>query len=444
MDKIKHYIEANIEGCGCNLECSYCYLRQAGYNQARKESCLGYSLDEIRKACSKERLGGACLFNLVGDGETLLPREIIDLVEVLVMEGHYVNVLTNGTITERIRELVERLEKAGKKSHVCLHVSLHYMELKKKGLLDIFFKNIHYIQEQGMSFHIKSVLGSEFDEALADELKKLCETEVGAYPQVGIARQDNPDGTFGICTELAIEEYFAMGDGFASSMFELDKREFNRKRKEFCYAGEWCFMLNFSTGKCWQCLSNRSNTFDFFENMNELPLAAVGYRCNRDYCSCTNFQAWGVMPEHEEVTNLEVFDRPEANWIKEPFKTILSQKLYETNEIYSESKKKEISEKAIEKEILNRQYVLAMKMIEEQNWETAASVIQEMISLDLFTLEEVWMQEIILIYGHVLLNSTGYENEYLVYEDFFNQMKDNAEYMKILNLLYAKAGVSER
>jgi len=291
--RIKHYIEANINGCGCNLQCSYCYLRQAKYNQTRTDSCLNYTLEVIQQACSIRRLGGSCLFNLVGDGETLLPKEIVDLIEVLVQEGHYVNVLTNGTISDRMRELVERLQGIGKADHICFHLSLHYVELKRKKLLKKFFENVKYVQSQGISFHIKTVLGREFNEELAKELRTICKEEIGAYPQVGIARQDNPDGTFSICTEMGIDEYFRMGDKFESQMFELDKKEFNKKRDEFCYAGKWCFMLNLTTGSCWECLSNASNSFNFYENIYELPLEAVGKRCNRNYCSCTNFQAWG-------------------------------------------------------------------------------------------------------------------------------------------------------
>lgn len=343
MEKIKRFIEANIDGCSCNLECSYCYLRQKNYNQGRKETILKYPLDVISKACSVERLGGKCLFSIVGDGETLLPEEVIDLIMVLIEEGHFVSVLTNGTVTKRIHELIERLEKIEKKEALNFHISLHYPELKRKNLLSVFFENVKYIQLHNMSFNIKTVLGEEFDENLADELKTICVKEVGAFPQIGLARRDKSDGTFSICTKLSKEDYYRLGDSFHSQLFELDSKEFNYRRDEFCYAGEWSFMLNFTTGRCWECLSNNLNAFNFFEHVDKkLPLKAVGMHCNRKYCSCVNFQAWGIMPGHEEYSNLDIYDRPEGNWIKEPFRTIFDTKLYETNKIYDEKEKAEL------------------------------------------------------------------------------------------------------
>lgn len=355
MEKIRHFIDAGVTGCGCNLECSYCYLRQSNYEQKNRPSVLGYSLETIKKACSVERLGGKCLFAVVGDGETLLPEEVVDLILVLVGGGHFVTVLTNGTITKRLHELVERLEDIGKKDAVCIHFSLHYLELKKKGLLEVFFNNVKYISENNMSFHLKSILGEEFDEDLAEELKEISLKEVGAFPQIGIARKDNPDGSFSICTNLSNEDYFKIGDSFQSQLFELDKREFNNKRRGFCYAGEWVFDLNFTTGLCWQCLSNDFNTFNFFENINEKPpLEAVGTYCNREYCSCVNLQAWGIMPDHEEYTNLDIYNRPEAGWIKEPFLSIMNQKLSVTNEIYSEKEKAKLAKRRKRKQIIRK------------------------------------------------------------------------------------------
>ena len=62
---------------------------------------------EIRKALSKERLGGTCLFNLCAGGETLLVAEILDVVMELLAEGHYVMIVTNGVLTKRFEEFVK-------------------------------------------------------------------------------------------------------------------------------------------------------------------------------------------------------------------------------------------------------------------------------------------------------------------------------------------------
>lgn len=182
--------------------------------------------------------------------------------------------------------------------------------------------------------------GDYSEEKIAKDMQDISMRELGAYPQVAIAREEHADGTFGICTQLSEDKYIAMGRQFQSNLFEQQCREFNFKRKEFCYGGDWTFELNFSTGLCYQCLSNTANTFNFFENPDcKVELKAVGYHCNRDYCTCTNLQAWGVMPEHREQTVLELYDRPEAGWIKGKIKRVFSQRLRETNALYTEEEK---------------------------------------------------------------------------------------------------------
>ena len=55
----------------------------------------------MRKALSKERLGGICLINFCGGGETLLPPEIVKYIRVLLEEGHYIMIVTNATVSKR-------------------------------------------------------------------------------------------------------------------------------------------------------------------------------------------------------------------------------------------------------------------------------------------------------------------------------------------------------
>lgn len=55
----------------------------------------------------------------------------------------------------------------------------------------------------------------------------------------------------------------------------------------------------------------------------------------------------GVMPDHEEYTNLDIYNRPEAGWIKEPFLSIMNQKLSVTNVIYSEEEKAKLTKRKI-------------------------------------------------------------------------------------------------
>lgn len=113
MEKIVKMINGTIHTSGCTLCCEYCYLAQAGYQNDKEVFALRYPLDTILEACSKKRLGGVCFIQIIGDGETLLPKDAVSLILGLLREGHYVQIITNGTLTERLHELVEGGETRG-------------------------------------------------------------------------------------------------------------------------------------------------------------------------------------------------------------------------------------------------------------------------------------------------------------------------------------------
>ena len=64
-----------------------------------------YSPDVVQRALAVERLGGICLVNMCGGGETLLPPQMTDYVRVILENGHYVTVVTNGTVSSRFAEI---------------------------------------------------------------------------------------------------------------------------------------------------------------------------------------------------------------------------------------------------------------------------------------------------------------------------------------------------
>lgn len=53
---------------------------------------------------SKERLGGPCMMNLCAVGETLLAPYLLDLTNAMLDNGHYVTIVTNGSLTNKIKE----------------------------------------------------------------------------------------------------------------------------------------------------------------------------------------------------------------------------------------------------------------------------------------------------------------------------------------------------
>ena len=106
MEKIKRFMECYIPTEMCNFRCHYCYVTQhRKFNN--KFLKLNHSPEFIGKALSKERLGGTCMFNLCAGGETLLVEEIVDFIRVILEEGHYLMVVSNCSITDRIKQICE-------------------------------------------------------------------------------------------------------------------------------------------------------------------------------------------------------------------------------------------------------------------------------------------------------------------------------------------------
>lgn len=127
MEKIKRYIDCYVPITTCTLRCHYCYITQHGLF-AQKIPKLKYSVGTVRKALSKERLGGTCLINFCAAGETLLLKELLDYVRALLEEGHYVMIVTNATVSNRFDEVVKFPPDLLRR--LFFKFSYHYLELK--------------------------------------------------------------------------------------------------------------------------------------------------------------------------------------------------------------------------------------------------------------------------------------------------------------------------
>ena len=139
MDTIKRYIDCYVPVTGCTLRCNYCYITQHRLFDSKLPK-FKYSPEHVRKALSRERLGGTCLINMCGGGETLLPPEMPAYAKALLEEGHYVMIVTNATVDKRFDEIAAFPPELTKR--VFFKFSYHYLELKKKNLLERFFANI--------------------------------------------------------------------------------------------------------------------------------------------------------------------------------------------------------------------------------------------------------------------------------------------------------------
>ena len=139
MDKMKRYLDCYIPTETCNFKCHYCYIAQ--HNQfSNKIVKFEHSPEFIAKALSKERLGGTCLINLCAGGETLIAEEVIEVTKEILKQGHYVMIVTNGSLTKRFEKIAEFPKDLLK--HLFFKFSFHYQELVRLKMLDRYFENV--------------------------------------------------------------------------------------------------------------------------------------------------------------------------------------------------------------------------------------------------------------------------------------------------------------
>ena len=134
--KAKRMILMHIPNKKCNLKCKYCYLSQVDEWISPPEE-FKYSVEHIANCMRKERLGGVCLINLTGDGETMLQPQIVDLCRCLLEEGHYIELVTNCTISKVVDDFVALPKNLLK--HLEFKISYHYLELKERHMTDHFW-----------------------------------------------------------------------------------------------------------------------------------------------------------------------------------------------------------------------------------------------------------------------------------------------------------------
>ena len=331
MEKIKRFIECLIPVTACNFKCSYCYVIQRNNNKGQLPH-MKYSPEQIGEALNKERLGGCCYFSICGAGETLIPKDTVKIVKILLKNGHYVNITTNGTMTNRFREIVDDNSKENLE-RLHFSFSFHYLELVRTNNLEVFFCNINTIKKAGCSFLVQINLNDDYIPYL-DEIKRICIEKVGAYPQVAATRKENNLKNVDLLTNYSKEEYLDFGREFNSPLFDFTMLNFNRKVKEFCYAGDWSFVLNLATGRMQRCYACH-DSFDIIANPHKpIPFCEIGYHCKSLFCmNSSHFLSLGVIPTIDTPTYAELRNRDYAGWYSESMKDVLNSKLIENNKM---------------------------------------------------------------------------------------------------------------
>lgn len=337
---MKKYIDLYYPIENCNFNCEYCYVHEHRDNLNKKYVC-SHSAEEIRHALSCKRLGGKCLINICAGGETLLYPEIFDIIKQLLIEGHYVSVVTNGTITKNIK-LIENFDKSLRK-HLFFKFSFHYDELKKRNMLDLFFNNIRYVKEKECSYTVELPAYDRFLE-YKNEIINLCKKELDNEVCHVTALRDEKKSDFALLSKYDYKDYKEQWKVFHSKLFNIRSEVIEKKYKGFCYAGDWTFTADIESGDIKQCYYERVLD-NLYESPNEkLNLCAVGNHCHSEYCyACHAFLCLGDIPELDINERYDETRDRNKKWLTEDMRNFMHQTLSENNKIYSEIVKRHVN-----------------------------------------------------------------------------------------------------
>lgn len=341
MDRIKRYIECYIPTETCNLRCHYCYItQQRKFNN--KLARFTHTISEIKHAFSFDRLGGPCLINMCAGGETLLSNEVLPIVKELLSDGHYVSLVTNGTLTKRFVEIASWDEKELK--HLFIKFSFHYLELKRTNGFESFFSNIELVKKKGVSITVEITPNDELIPFI-DEIKAMCEFKLKTLCHITIARDDRTPN-IDVLSKLDYDTFINTWSVFDSNLLDFKKTIFYKKRTEYCYAGDWSIYLNLENGWISQCYCGKTlgNIYDFSQPIH---FEAIGKKCSLPHCYNGHaFLTLGVIPELTTPTYAELRNRvctDGSEWLSYEMNAFMSSKLRESNREYSAYKKWKIS-----------------------------------------------------------------------------------------------------
>lgn len=335
---MKRFIDVHVPISACNLQCQYCYVTHEG-NRNQYKTNFKYDVNTIKKSLTQKRLGGVCHFNICGEGETLIPNEIIEITKAILQNGHYIMIVTNGTLTNRFEDFckfpIELRKRLGFK------FSLHYLELKRKDLLQKFTDNVKLIKEYGMSYSIEMTPTDELEE-YKDEIKSFCLEKFGALCHLTIPRNMNSE-KIELLSNHSIEEFYNIWKDFDSALFDFKYSLWGKKRNEYCYAGIWSGLLNIGTGDFSACYVGKIHQ-NIFENPKEkIKYIAIGSSCSLPHCyNGHSFLGLGDIPSIN-TTNYSLerdrITKDGEHWLNNDMREFLSHKLYDYNIEFNEKEK---------------------------------------------------------------------------------------------------------
>lgn len=343
MDKIKRFVTCLIPVHACNFRCTYCYLSHHVDKDVYGGGIKPFAAlaQDVAAYFSVERMGGPCYFNLCAAGETMMHPELNDFIVALTKNGHYADIITNGTLTSRFEDLISKLDERQRK-HLFIKFSFHYLELQKLKMMKKFIDNVIRIKDAGISYSIEITPHDDLVPYI-DEIKEFSMREFGAWPHITVARNEGTK-EIGLLTKFSREKYKKIWSQFDSEMFNFKLSIFNEKRCEFCYAGLWSISVILETGNYMQCYGG-DVLGNFCDLSKPVHFRAMG-KCREPHCFNGHaFLALGDIPELGSPYYYEERDRVTddgVHWFQPETKEFFSSKLSESNEQYTEKEKKKI------------------------------------------------------------------------------------------------------
>ena len=338
MDKIKKLVLFRIPMSICNFSCHYCYLSQRPVHFQGIQPEMKYTPEQVAYAMRKERLGGTAYINLCADGETLLVKNIEKYARLLAQEGHYIEIVSNMTVTPVLDQILTWPKELLK--HLEFKCSFHYLELKKRNKLDLFAENIKKVWAAGGSANVEITPSDELIPYI-NEVKEFSLHHFGALPHITIARDDRTDG-IDYLTSLSMEEYDNTWRQFGSSFWEFKKTIFGKYQNGFCMAGSWSVYVDFYSGDARQCYCGRiiGNIYDYPEK--PFPESPIG-KCEIPHCyNGYMFLTLGLIAGHNDVRYGDIRDRVKSDgshWLQPELLAFFNSKLEESNKVPSQISK---------------------------------------------------------------------------------------------------------
>lgn len=328
------YVPSNI----CNFRCEYCFISHTNNWENKVE--FKYDAEQILRGLTKERLGGLCLVNITANGETLLYKDLVNVTEGLLKEGHFVEIVTNCTV----KSVIDRLLNISDEylQHLFFKVSYHVEQLEKnEKLKEDFWTNVNNIKKSVCSFTLEIMPNDNLVHRIP-EIQCECFKHVGAVCHATVGR-DDAKGNKALLTNMSQEAYVNTWSRLDSEMFRFKMKLFGQRRREFCYAGKWSLLINLANGEAMQCYGRPANQNIFDDPTRKIKFIPVGYSCAQPFCfNGHSHLALGMIPKLNTPKYSQIRDREcedGASWLKQPIKSFFDQKLYENNKEWNMLKK---------------------------------------------------------------------------------------------------------